>query len=49
MRDAFGYLDLDDFDSVPTPGYLDEMLTEQRLTRKPSGRKVKRTNPDETE
>lgn len=49
MRDAYGYLDIDDFDSVPTPGYITEVLTEQRLTRKPNARKVKRSNLNETE
>lgn len=49
MRDAFGYIDIDDLDACPTAGYLDEMLREQRLTKRARRRKVDTTEPNETE
>ncbi len=49
MRDAFGYIDIDDLDDCPTAGYLDEIIRETRLTRKANKRKVTHTEPNETE
>lgn len=49
LRDAFGYIDVDDLDSVPTPSYLDEILNESNLNRAANKRKLGLTKRTETE